>query len=43
MLFADIRGSTALAEKLGTTQFSALIARFYNAVTDELVKANSII
>src|SRR5262245_11885688 len=28
MLFTDIRGSTTLAEKLGTKQFSALIARF---------------
>jgi adenylate cyclase len=42
-LFADIRGSTELAEKLGTTQFSALIARFYDAVTDELLKANALI
>jgi adenylate cyclase len=43
LLFADIRGSTHLAESLGTTQFSALIARFYDAVTDELVKANALI
>ncbi len=43
MLFADIRGSTALAEKLGTTQFSALIARFYDAVTAELLKENALI
>jgi len=43
MLFADIRGSTGLAEKLGTAQFSALIARFYDAVTDELLKADAII
>src|SRR5438874_13267590 len=27
LLFADIRGSTALAETLGTAQFSRLIAR----------------
>jgi adenylate cyclase len=43
MLFADIRGSTTLAEKLGTKQFSALIARFYDAVTDELVKVDAMI
>jgi adenylate cyclase len=43
LLFADIRGSTSLAETLGTTQFSALIARFYNAVTDELIRANALI
>jgi adenylate cyclase len=43
LLFADIRGSTGLAEKLGTAQFSALIARFYDAVTDELLKENALI
>lgn len=43
MLFADIRGSTTLAEKLGTKQFSALIARFYDAVTDELVKVDAMV
>ena len=43
LLFADIRGSTALAEKLGTGQFSTLIARFYDAVTEELVKRYALI
>lgn len=43
MLFADIRGSTGLAEKLGTAQFSALIARFYDAATAELLKENALI
>ena len=43
LLFADIRGSTHLAETLGTVRFSALIARFYNAVTDELVNADALI
>jgi len=43
MLFADIRGSTSLAETLGTTRFSALIARFYDAVTHELIRANAMI
>jgi adenylate cyclase len=43
MLFADIRGSTPLAEKLGTTQFPQLIARFYDAVTSELLKQNALI
>jgi adenylate cyclase len=28
-LFADVRGSTALAERLGTDEFSRLLARFY--------------
>jgi adenylate cyclase len=43
VLFADIRGSTALAEKLGTMRFSALISRFYRAVTDELIRENAMI
>src|SRR5438477_7312087 len=43
LLFADIRGSTALAETLGTKRFSALIARFYNAVTEELIRVNGLI
>jgi len=43
LLFADIRGSTHLAETLGTTRFSTLIARFYDAVTDELIRANAMI
>jgi len=28
-LFADVRGSTALAERVGTVEFRALMARFY--------------
>jgi adenylate cyclase len=43
LLFADIRGSSALAETLGTKSFSDLIARFYNAATDELVKADGLV
>jgi adenylate cyclase len=43
LLFADIRGSTSLAVTLGTAQFSALISRFYDAVTDELIEANGLI
>jgi adenylate cyclase len=43
LLFADIRGSTALAEKLGTAEFTRLIARFYDAVTDELIKSDGLI
>jgi adenylate cyclase len=29
MVFADVRGSTALAEKLGAREFSRLIVRFF--------------
>jgi adenylate cyclase len=43
LLFADIRGSTSLAETLGTKRFSGLIARFYDSVTEELIKANAMI
>jgi adenylate cyclase len=43
LLFADIRGSTTLAESLGTARFSALIARFYSAVTQELLKVDALI
>lgn len=43
LLFADIRGSSQLAETLGTTRFSALIARFYDAVTTELIEADGLI
>ena len=33
MLFADIRGSTALSETMSPTEFSQLINRFYTAAT----------
>ena len=33
MLFIDIRGSTALSEKMSPTQFSRLIDRFYTTTT----------
>jgi adenylate cyclase len=39
MLFVDVRGSTALSEKMSATEFSQLINRFYTAstkiITDE--------
>jgi len=34
LLFADIRGSTTMAQQLGTTEYSKLINRFYIAATD---------
>jgi adenylate cyclase len=33
MLFADVRGSTALSEKMSPTEFSRLINRFYTGAT----------
>jgi adenylate cyclase len=36
MLFADIRGSTTLAEKMSAVDFSAIINRFYSVSSDIL-------
>lgn len=43
MLFADIRGSTKIAEKLAPAEFSRLINRFYQAATSVLVHSNAFI
>jgi adenylate cyclase len=43
MLFADIRGSTTLAEQIGPTEFQKVINRFYRATSDVLVKANALV
>jgi adenylate cyclase len=42
-LFADIRGSTSLAENMSPTQFRALINRFYGAATDVLIRSNAMV
>jgi len=39
MLFADVRGSTAMAEKMSPTDFSRVIDRFYKAATREIFGA----
>jgi adenylate cyclase len=39
LLFADVRGSTPLAERLSPAEFSRLINRFYAAATDSLVRS----
>jgi adenylate cyclase len=41
MLFADVRGSTTLAEKMVPSEFSRLIDRFYRVATDILVDADA--
>ena len=41
LLFADIRGSTTLAQELGTTAFSRLINRFYIAATHVFSESNA--
>jgi hypothetical protein len=43
LLFADIRGSTALAEKLNPSEYSELINRFYTVASDILVKEKALI
>ncbi|MBN8993677.1 MAG: adenylate/guanylate cyclase domain-containing protein [Rhizobiales bacterium] len=43
LLFADIRGSTTLAEKIGPTEFHHIVDRFYRASTDILVDTGALI
>lgn len=43
LLFADVRGSTPLAEKIGASAFHHLINRFYTASTGILVQSNALI
>lgn len=43
LLFADVRGSTKLAEEVGASEFHRLINRFYKASTDILVKSDALI
>lgn len=43
MLFADVRGSTSLAERLGTAEFTRLIDRFYKAATQILIQSDALV
>jgi adenylate cyclase len=43
MVFADIRGSTTLAEQMSPAEFSRLIDRFYREATDVLVRFDALI
>ncbi len=43
MLFADIRGSTALSERMSPTEFSHLISRFYSTATKIIVEADGLV
>lgn len=38
ILFADVRGSTALAEQIGPTEYAAKLNRFYGTTTEVLVR-----
>lgn len=41
VLFADVRGSTTLGEELGTSEYAALLNRFYEATSHVLIAAQS--
>jgi adenylate cyclase len=43
MLFADVRGSTALSERMSPTDFSLLINRFYTVVTRAIVEKDGLV
>jgi adenylate cyclase len=43
MLFADVRGSTRLAEQLGARDFSALMNRFYLAASAALIQSDALV
>ncbi len=43
LLFADVRGSTTLAEEIGASAFHHLINRFYTVSTDVLVRTHALI
>ena len=43
MLFADVRGSTTMAERISPTEFSRLMNRFYAAATRVLVESDALI
>jgi adenylate cyclase len=43
MLFIDIRGSTALSEKLTPTEFSQVINRFYAAATKVIIEQDGLV
>ena len=43
LLFADVRGSTTLAEGMSPAEFSRLISRFYNVTSRVLINANAFI
>jgi adenylate cyclase len=43
LLFADVRGSTALAENMRPRDFNRLMGRFYDTATDILVRHDAIV
>jgi adenylate cyclase len=43
MLFADVRGSTRLAEQMSPLEFSRLMNRFYAVATEVLVRTDAMV
>jgi adenylate cyclase len=43
LMFADVRGSTGLAERMTAAEFSQLMARFYGAAADVVDRRNGIV
>lgn len=43
MLFADVRGSTAMAERISPSEFTRILNRFYAAATGVLVRTDALI
>ena len=43
LLFADVRGSTTLAEQMSVSEFKSLIQRFYQATSAVLVEYNAMV
>jgi adenylate cyclase len=43
LLFADVRGSTALAERLGAAEFHRLIDRFYRVAAEILIGQDALV
>jgi adenylate cyclase len=43
LLFADVRGSTSIAERVRPREFNRLMGRFYDTATDVLVRHEAIV
>jgi adenylate cyclase len=43
LLFADVRGSTSLAESMGTSEYQRLIRRFYEVASAVIIEHNGLV
>jgi adenylate cyclase len=41
MLFADVRGSTAIGERLSPSEYASVLNRFYGAATEALIRCDA--